>query len=170
MSHFVWKLRRVLSFMVIGHNFKGCLCLIFFPLYLLVFGSVCFELLNLSVCVCVCVCILCVSARQERTCPHMVGLDTAISWRVSVQIRDWLQNAPVFHHRKKSLPALNEVTWTNQRHFRQRVHHTMCVLFIHSQARLFIIFCWMAGKNKSPQRNWPSPTFTLNRRLSTLVH
>lgn len=45
----------------------------------------------------------------------------------------------------------------------------MCVLFIHSRARIFIIFCWMAGKHKSPERNWLPSTFTLNRRLSTLV-
>lgn len=58
--------------------------------------------------VCVCVCHLCVSARQEMTCPHMVGLNSAIVWFASLQIRDRLHNVPVFHSRKISLPALNK--------------------------------------------------------------
>lgn len=41
----------------------------------------------------------------------------------------------------------------------------MCVLFISSQARIFLIFCWMAGKH-----SWLSSTSTLNRRLSTFVN
>lgn len=46
------------------------------------------------------------------TCPHMVELNTAIVWFASLQIRDWLHSVP------------------DQRHFRQRVHRTMCVLSI----------------------------------------
>lgn len=42
----------------------------------------------------------------------MVELNTAIVWFASLQIRDWLHSVP------------------DQRHFRQRVHHTMCVLSI----------------------------------------
>lgn len=108
MSHFVWKLRRRFSFnVVMGHMTELQGCLIFFLLYLL-FGEFGVQFVE-SECLCVCVCVhLCVSARQERTCPHMVGLHTAIFWFASLHIRDWLHIVPVFHHRKISLPALNK--------------------------------------------------------------
>lgn len=58
--------------------------------------------------------------------------------------------------------------------FRHWISHTkkssqtMCVLFIYSPARIFIIFCWMARKHKSSEKNWLSPTATLYSGLSIL--
>lgn len=180
MSESVWRLRTDRAVFDPGdwlgtlyRLFAFSFCFFLFSSHLFIVWCAARELLNLSPCVRVYVCVhVCgCAARQERTCPHMVGpryghflICLSSDQRLAPTM------SPVFHHRKMSLPALNksheQIGVTSGQE-----STTQCVYYSCTLNLEYLSFSAEWLENTSLLRvNWLSPTFTLNWRLSTFVH